>query len=253
MITCRRPKQCFFPENCKWSPWSQWSSCSKICGNGASQRGRTIVKYEKYGGRKCYGSKQERRACNNHECKFHLCLKKWCYQKGTKQQYTKCKSVSKDGNTCYQPEIRYGSTVGGYPGKHPSTDNILQWCKQLFPTSSHGTATYSNSRKLNIGKPVFWQKGYDETGYKWADWNGGHWKDSTLDYSLRSSCNAGNLYGCRMTSVTCQGMYKNRQWYERTTSPIYLLKILIIFELWIIDLRVLKSQVSGTFLFIFVI
>ena len=155
---------------------------------------------------------------------FHQCIKKWCYQKGTKQQYTKCKSVSKDGKTCYLPEIRYGSTVGGRPVKYP-TNNILQWCKQLFPTSTRGTATYSNSRKLNTGNGALnWRAGYDESGYKWIDWYAGMWKDSTLKYSLRNTCQS-NLTGCRMTSVTCQGMYKNRQWYERMTSPIYLFKI----------------------------
>ena len=134
---------------------------------------------------------------------FHQCIKKWCYQKGTKQQYTKCKSVSKDGKTCYLPEIRYGSTVGGRPVAHPH-NNILQWCKQLFPTSTRGTATYSNSRKLNTGKgPVFWYRGYDESGYHWCDTTDFRWKDSTLDGSLRGDF--------RMTSVTCQGMYKNRQ------------------------------------------
>ena len=143
---------------------------------------------------------------------FHQCIKKWCYQKGTKQQYTKCKSVSKDGKTCYLPEIRYGSTVGGRPAKN-STNNILQWCKQLFPTSTRGTATYSKSRKLNTvkGPPLWWYKGYDENGYKWAYWYGsGKWKDQTRNHSLKSSCQS-NLTGCRMTSVTCQGMYKNRQ------------------------------------------
>ena len=134
---------------------------------------------------------------------FHQCIKKWCYQKGTKQQYTKCKSVSKDGKTCYLPEIRYGSTVGGRPVKNRN-NNILQWCKQLFPTSTRGTATYSNSRKLNTGKgALFWYRGGDEKGVKWRDWASNNWKDSTLDYSLKSSCKKGSLYGCIMTSVTC--------------------------------------------------
>ena len=136
---------------------------------------------------------------------FHQCIKKWCYQKGTKQQYTKCKSVSKDGKTCYLPEIRYGSTVGGRPVKHPY-NNILQWCKQLFPTSTRGTATYSNSRKLNIGKgPVFWYNAGDENGYHWCGYAKWRWRDSTLrEYSLSDSCNRATLSGCIMTSVTCQ-------------------------------------------------
>ena len=113
--------------------------------------------------------------------------------------------MSKDGKTCYRPEIRYGSTVGGHPAKHPSTDNILQWCRQLFPTSTHGDATYSSSSSLNVGKgPVFWYNVGDESGYKWTDWSGHKWKDSNLDYSFSRSCNKQTLTGCIMTSVTCK-------------------------------------------------
>ena len=31
-------------------------------------------------------------------------------------QYTRCKRVSSNGRTCHNPEIKYGSTVGGKPG-----------------------------------------------------------------------------------------------------------------------------------------
>jgi len=194
----------FCPQHCQWSPWGKWSACSKTCGYGKRLRKRTVVKFAKHGGRACVGSKSEKQSCYTKcpENLFHQCIKKWCYQKGTKHQYTKCKSVSKDGKTCYLPEIRYGSTVGGRPAKH-SNNNILQWCKQLFPTSTGGTATYSNSRKLNTGKgAVFWCNGHDESGYHWCDnWNG-VWKDSSLDEPLSKACYT--YSHCRMTTVTCQ-------------------------------------------------
>ena len=73
---------------------------------------------------------------------FHSCIHDWCYQKGTKGQYTRCKTVSNDGRTCYNPEIRYGSTIGGIPGSF-NEGYMKEWCKQLFPTSSiiRGSAT----------------------------------------------------------------------------------------------------------------
>ena len=74
---------------------------------------------------------------------FHLCIHDWCFQKGTKEQYTRCKKASEDGRTCYYPTIRYGSTIGGNPYKH-GNNNILNWCLQLFPTSIKGIATYNN-------------------------------------------------------------------------------------------------------------
>ena len=47
---------------------------------------------------------------------FRSCINNWCYQHGTMGQYTRCKRVSNNGRTCHNPEIRYGSTVGGKPG-----------------------------------------------------------------------------------------------------------------------------------------
>ena len=73
---------------------------------------------------------------------FHSCIHDWCFQKGMKEQYMRCKEASEDGRTCYNPTIRYGSTTGGRPAKHPYND-IAGWCQQLFPTSIYGgTATY---------------------------------------------------------------------------------------------------------------
>ena len=132
---------------------------------------------------------------------FHLCIHDWCFQKGTKEQYTRCKKASEDGRTCYYPTIRYGSTIGGNPYKH-GNNNILNWCLQLFPTSIKGIATYNNHNSW-YSKPnysttagaLFWCNGYDENNYHWCDWQDGKWKDSTLDFQ-------GSLY--LMDSVTCQ-------------------------------------------------
>ena len=42
---------------------------------------------------------------------FADCDRTWCRQDSTKDQFTKCTSVSPDGYTCNNPIIRYGSTV----------------------------------------------------------------------------------------------------------------------------------------------
>ena len=80
---------------------------------------------------------------------FHACKNgNWCYQKGTKGQYTRCGSVSSDGLTCYNPEIRYGSTIGGKPGAMgPWYQYSTEWCRQLFPTANiiRGTAKHTVS------------------------------------------------------------------------------------------------------------
>ena len=80
---------------------------------------------------------------------FHACKNgNWCYQKGTKGHYTRCGSVSSDGLTCYNPEIKYGSTIGGKPGAFgPWYQHSTEWCRQLFPTAKiiRGTAKHTIS------------------------------------------------------------------------------------------------------------
>ena len=80
---------------------------------------------------------------------FNSCINNWCYQNGTRGQYTRCKSVSNNGRTCHYPEIRYGYTVGGKPGAtidfiQGGRGGVTEWCKQLFPTTSitRGTLVY---------------------------------------------------------------------------------------------------------------
>merc|ERR1719369_1485148 len=141
---------------------------------------------------------------------FHGCIKTWCYQKGTKEQYTKCQTVSPDGKTCYNPEIRYGSTASGsrpifFPGEFT---NIPEWCKQLFPTSSSGTATYATDEasNANIPRRLFWGTGFNpgETGPVWScRCNSGRWKDGNKTTHNRVKCNKITKQDCVMTSVTC--------------------------------------------------
>ena len=72
---------------------------------------------------------------------FNSCINNWCYQHGTMGQYTRCKSVSNNGRTCHNPEIKYGSTIGGKPGGvwiHQGTNYLTEWCIQLFPRFGNG-------------------------------------------------------------------------------------------------------------------
>ena len=97
---------------------------------------------------------------------FHLCINDWCFQKGTNQQYTKCKKASEDGRTCYNPTIRDGSMDGmdQYVGRPFNywNNRIHDWCRQLFPTSIKGNATY-NSPQTFVTTAVYWMDG------KWKD------------------------------------------------------------------------------------
>ena len=55
-------------QNCKWSSWSSYSSCSKSCGSGGTQsRTRSKTQVEKYGG-SCSGSTSHSKSCLVKHC-----------------------------------------------------------------------------------------------------------------------------------------------------------------------------------------
>jgi len=123
---------------------------------------------------------------------FAKCNQKWCLQSGlTKSQYTKCESVTNQGRTCNNPEIKYGSTTGGLPKYYShQTSPYVMWCQQLggtYSTHTLGTRT---------GYCVYWGTGSDEPGEKWKDCQDGYWYNSSLDGHETSESDF-------ITSITC--------------------------------------------------
>ena len=55
------------PQNCTWSEWQPWSSCSKSCGQGNKERIRTKETIAQDGGVDCTGPEKETFLC--------MCLK----------------------------------------------------------------------------------------------------------------------------------------------------------------------------------
>ena len=100
-----------------------------------------------------------------------MCIMDWCLQSGTEQQYTKCKRVSEDGRTCYNPTIKFGSTIGGIPFKHWA-NNYNQWCQQLFPTSNSGSVTFSQIMPQGFFGAVYWCNNLRNIPkyWHWCDW-----------------------------------------------------------------------------------
>jgi len=117
----------------------------------------------------------------------------WCLQVGTMEQYTRCEMVSNGGNTCHNPEIRYGNVEGGIPRDHGG-NQYLTWCQQL------GFSGYAN---VQIGPRgceapqggLFGCTGYDENVWHWCDWQDGPWYNQQLDFH---QCNSTEI-----TSITC--------------------------------------------------
>ena len=115
-----------FSENCQWSSWGQWSSCSKTCGTGVSQRKRTIVKYAKHGGNRCGGSSTASQICNLKSCT--------CQASGTKKGYDSsgppkdCKFPFKNGHKLYKGCA--SSSKGAFCATEVSSKGVLtKWAR----------------------------------------------------------------------------------------------------------------------------
>ena len=114
---------------------------------------------------------------------FAKCQNKWCLQKGlTKPQHTKCESVTNNGQTCNNPEIKYGTTTGGLPAKH-RYNNYEIWCEQL------GGVYADHTFGTRSGYALWGNTGYDENGlWHWAAWYGNYWYNKPLTtYETKSN------------------------------------------------------------------
>ena len=122
---------------------------------------------------------------------FANCQNKWCLQKGLKKpQHTKCESVTNGGQTCNNPEIKYGTVTGGLPWEYSSND-YEKWCEQL------GGFYASHTTGLRTGHVLYGCHGADDPEYwKWCNyWGDGTWYNRSLNYY--------KTYNDFITSITC--------------------------------------------------
>ena len=61
---------------CQVSSWSKWTSCSKKCGGGTTNRKRTVINVNKYGGKSC-PTLAESKACNEKHCPVNCVVSPW--------------------------------------------------------------------------------------------------------------------------------------------------------------------------------
>ena len=142
---------------------------------------------------------------------FAKCQNKWCLQKGLqKPQHTKCESVTNNGKTCNNPEIKYGTVSGGLPWEY-SSNYYVKWCEQL------GGRYRSHTTGTRTGYIVYGCHGADDPGYwKWCNsWGDGKWYNQSLAYSgrqdLRPHRNKTKYHRTSnnfITSITCNNWIK---------------------------------------------
>jgi hypothetical protein len=130
---------------------------------------------------------------------FTDCNNQWCLQQGqNKPQYTKCESVTNNGDTCINPQIKYGSVEGGIPKKHHFND-YDKWCDQLGGAyDSHTSGSLGDPTSSRTGFCVVGSSKYDDDVWHWGDCADGYWYNATLD-SYRVN------YYAYITSITCKG------------------------------------------------
>ena len=133
--------------------------------------------------------------CEPPEIGFEACVADWCWQAGTREQYTRCESASDDGTTCNNPVIRYGYVTEGVPTQH-SGNQLDTWCQQLgFAGNTDVTYGDRACEAPKYGR-VFGSTGFDEDGvWHWADWRDGFWLNQELD---NNACSSNQI-----TSVSC--------------------------------------------------
>ncbi len=119
----------------------------------------------------------------------------WCPQNGTKEQFTRCESVTNGNKTCNNPFVKYGTLEGGVPASHGGND-FNAWCTQLGFAGFGGQVSYgSRTCDAPQGK-LFGCTSYDENVWHWCDWQDGNWYSQVLDYHM---CNDMQ----EITSITC--------------------------------------------------
>jgi len=130
----------------------------------------------------------------------------WCLQANTFEQYTRCEKAEDHGQTCINPEIRWGSTVGGVPTTYalPYVGSSLDWwCAALG--SGFGSKAYVsqavNARSCAVGALCLGTGCTPTPGYyAWCDMGrGGYqtWKNKPLKWP----CTGYKT----ITKLTCKG------------------------------------------------
>lgn len=54
--------------NCRTTPWSAWSECSKTCGRGIKEKTRHILVHPQNGGKQCPQKLTKKRKCKIRNC-----------------------------------------------------------------------------------------------------------------------------------------------------------------------------------------
>lgn len=93
------------PVDCVLSAWSDWTTCSQICGSGSRTRSRKITVAPANGGKQCEAS-LETQVCNTNPCAVDCKVTEW-------SQWSECSATCGGGKQSRLRKVAVGSRYGG--------------------------------------------------------------------------------------------------------------------------------------------
>lgn len=116
------------PAEMTWSNWGSWTTCSRTCGGGRSNRQRSCA-----GGTSCSGVRVEERLCNSNACPAEATWSNW-------GSWTSCTKTCGRGRS-----DRYRSCSGG--STCPGDQSEAKWCNTNTCNSQPQTTSRIPKRK----------------------------------------------------------------------------------------------------------
>ncbi|XP_078377620.1 SCO-spondin-like [Oculina patagonica] len=178
--SCTRPRPAFGGKDCigdsqetkscqaracpvhgDWTPWAEWSTCSKTCGSGTQTRQRRCENPRpEHGGRQCEGPSEQARMCNTRNCPVDGQWSDW-------KEWTECTRTCGGGvqtraRTCTRPSPAHGGKdcVGRGDETRPcGTDscpvdgNWSEWTEWRECSRSCGGGLHSRTRTCTNPPP----------------------------------------------------------------------------------------------------
>lgn len=146
------------PVDCQVSAWSEWSSCSGLCGGGSRSRTRVVNVHAQYGGQPCPEENNEMEQCNTESCDADCKLGDW-------SSFGSCSRACGGGFQRRNKKVLNDAKGNGYCPSSEDRWQYLQCNKHACPAVP-GQALQCNSKidlvivldgSNGIGQPGFEQ------------------------------------------------------------------------------------------------
>lgn len=126
------------PVDCQVSSWSEWSSCSGLCGGGSKSRSRVVDVHAQYGGQPCPEENNEMEQCNTESCDADCKMGDW-------SSFGTCSRACGGGFQRRSKKVLIDAKGNGYCAASDDRSQYLQCNKHACPAVP-GVALQCNSK-----------------------------------------------------------------------------------------------------------